>query len=282
MNPLNTSQIRIAWSAWRCTTSKYVRVRFPGEGRNWDLLVADASAPAWELFAKTMRRHGYLFRESAGGTYNCRKIGTSGNWSLHAYALAIDLNPRKNPYGTFTTDQPSAFRNDLLALRCVNGRPLFTWGGDWNRNTEPDDKGPDPMHWQIAASPSDIFGGVDDPGYDDFDMLQPCKKGDRGDHVKTLQIMLNAAGFAPGVIDGVYGDGTSTALLACRKSVGSSVSDGNQFDTWAYQQLHQAHARKFATGVQGPPGPQGPVGPKGERGPKGDPGPQPRTATFSY
>ncbi|GAA3511255.1 hypothetical protein GCM10023075_73270 [Streptosporangium album] len=30
--------------------------------------------------------------------FNCRRVETSGSWSQHAYGLAIDVNPRENPY----------------------------------------------------------------------------------------------------------------------------------------------------------------------------------------
>lgn len=30
--------------------------------------------------------------------FNCRRVETSGSWSQHAYGLAIDVNPRLNPY----------------------------------------------------------------------------------------------------------------------------------------------------------------------------------------
>jgi hypothetical protein len=30
--------------------------------------------------------------------FNCRRVGTSGSWSQHAYGLAIDINTRENPY----------------------------------------------------------------------------------------------------------------------------------------------------------------------------------------
>jgi hypothetical protein len=30
--------------------------------------------------------------------FNCRRATGSGNWSLHAYGLAIDVNPIENPY----------------------------------------------------------------------------------------------------------------------------------------------------------------------------------------
>lgn len=109
-----------------------------------------------------------------------------------------------------------------------------------------------------------------------FDMLAASKVGDRGQHVSALQTMLNGSGFDAGTVDGIYGPKTSAALLACRKSVGSSATSGDVFDHWGYQQLHRVHASKFGGGgSQGPPGPQGPKGDKGDRGPagpKGDPG----------
>jgi hypothetical protein len=30
--------------------------------------------------------------------FNCRRVGTSGSWSEHAYGKAIDINPVENPY----------------------------------------------------------------------------------------------------------------------------------------------------------------------------------------
>lgn len=151
--------MRAAWAEWRCDTSVMVRVGFGGVDRTWNLIVADDAAPAWQAFARVMAQHRYLFRESAGGTYNCRPInGVPGNpYSLHSYGLAIDLNPSKNPQGTHITDMPPGFISDVKALRCVNGRPCFQWGGDWAGGTA------DPMHWQVGATPSDIASGIVEP-----------------------------------------------------------------------------------------------------------------------
>lgn len=113
-----------------------------------------------------------------------------------------------------------------------------------------------------------------------FDMLAPSKIGDKGPQVSALQVMINASGFDAGTVDGIYGPKTSSGLLALRKSIGSSATTGDVFDHWAYEQVHQVHAKKFASGgTQGPPGPTGPkgatgpTGPAGPAGPKGDPGP---------
>lgn len=167
--PLFTSAMRDRWDAWRCNPAKMVRVSFPGvEGAKWRLLVADAAAPAWIAFAKVMVRHGYLFRESAGGTYNCRHTNHDPDlpWSLHSYGVAADLNPAKNPQGTQTTDMPAAFRADVKAIVCGNGRPAFRWGGDWKGSVA------DPMHWQLGCSPADLETGIIDPKEKQMDYVE--------------------------------------------------------------------------------------------------------------
>lgn len=136
-----TAQKRTWWADWRCNPSKMTAVTFPGAGRDWHLPIADAAVPAFELFASLMRKHNYLFREVSGGTYNCRYIDNNPakGWSLHAYGIAIDLNPSKNPYGTSRHNYPQGFINDVLATG------LFKWLNTF-----------DPMHWEIDVPPSQI------------------------------------------------------------------------------------------------------------------------------
>lgn len=144
----SSQQVRVWWAGWRCDPTRMVRVAFPGQGRVWNLLVADESAPVWEDFAAIMVKHNYLFLESAGGTYNCRKIAGSDKWSLHAYGVALDLNPRKNPFGSpLRHNYPQAFIDDVLAHRS-SGHQTFMWGGTWST--------PDAMHWQLNVPPGDI------------------------------------------------------------------------------------------------------------------------------
>lgn len=101
--------------------------------------------------------------------------------------------------------------------------------------------------------------------------LMFCKLGDTGEHVQALQAAINAIGdLVPRLKeDGVYGPATSAAVLAMRRSVGSKVTSGDQYDAHAYVQLLMCMARRFGDGQ---PGPRGPKGDPGERGPKGDPG----------
>jgi hypothetical protein len=113
------------------------------------------------------------------------------------------------------------------------------------------------------------------------DPMIGLKSGDQGQGVYALQNLLRRAGFDPGPSDGDYGPATSSALLACRKAMGSSATSGDEVTGDAYAQVHAAMARMYAgkDGAAGPTGPKGatgatgPAGPRGATGAKGDPGP---------
>jgi D-alanyl-D-alanine carboxypeptidase len=78
--------------------------------------------------------------------FNCRPaVGSSqGSWSMHAYGLAIDVNPVENPYIVGGRPRPPAGRRYLDRSRvrpgmAVEGRVLvrafesvgWRWGGRW-------------------------------------------------------------------------------------------------------------------------------------------------------
>lgn len=109
----------------------------------------------------------------------------------------------------------------------------------------------------------DITGGGNNEMGDDMIGL---KQGDEGERVKALQGLLTRAGFFPGEHDGRYGPKVASAVLAMRKSQGSSATDGINFTGAAYEQLFVALIKKQATGVKGDRGPAGPTGPAGKDG----------------
>lgn len=155
----SSTQIRSWWTSYRCRPSRFVKVTFPGDGRTWDLSVAEESAPIWRAFSQIMASEPYLFLESAGGTYNCRPP------SLHAYALAIDINPSKNPYKNPPKhNYPPTFIERAEGIR-ANGKQALQWGGRW-----PADNPPDTMHWQINVGPWDVKNIKWDKGNGDGDM----------------------------------------------------------------------------------------------------------------
>lgn len=138
------------WAGWKAQPSKMDSVHIPGpNGKVWTLLFADRTVPAWNIFAAIMADHQYYFRELAGGSYNASPARLASG-SLHAYGLALDLNPSKNPFHTTTTDMPQAFVDDVEAVRCNNGVDVFRWGMLFQ----------DPMHWEINCRPSDLATGI--------------------------------------------------------------------------------------------------------------------------
>ncbi len=250
----STSTLRDWWSDYLCDTAEFERVAFPGpEGADqWNLYVAREAVPAFEVLADIMSKHGYLFRESAGGTYNCRKISGSNNYSLHAYAVCIDLNPSKNPYGTAKTDQPKAMTDELAALRTGDGSRVFTWGMNWTPTSSKD-----PMHWQIDCSPSAVASGII---YDDVIPPKPTpppsggditlqitrrtiRGGDNdsgyGQDVRQCQAMLVAHSYWTGgdptvrsMIDGIFGDDTTKLVKAFQKDKGLTQDGVVGEKTW--------------------------------------------------
>jgi hypothetical protein len=71
----------------------------------------------------------------------------TGTWSMHAYGLAVDLNPRENPYvGCGQSRDPTAqsYRDRSRKRRgMVGGRTVrafgsvgWGWGGSWSGNTK--------------------------------------------------------------------------------------------------------------------------------------------------
>lgn len=248
----SSSQVREWWTGYECVTSRYTRVDFPGLNRTWSLLVADRSKPIWEVVATIMTEEQYLFLESAGGTYNCRPP------SLHAYALALDLNPSKNPYACpLKTNMPAEFVRRMKSIR-ANGKPALVWGGDW-----PCSNPPDPMHFQLAVKPDDCKGVTYDGQNVANAMRLPLRIGDVGEDVKYLQTKLIAIGFLPRTTPpknhGTYDADTSAAVLAMRKSVGSGATSGDVYASDAAQQLDTAWSKFYSTGEPGPPGPPGSV-----------------------
>jgi hypothetical protein len=89
------------------------------------------------------------------GSFECRQAVPSpcaggrgtGSWSMHAYGLAVDLNPVENPYvGCGQSRDPaskpyfdrSRHRRGMVTRRVINAfRSIgWGWGGAWGGNTK--------------------------------------------------------------------------------------------------------------------------------------------------
>ena len=76
--------------------------------------------------------------------FNCRRVGGSSAWSMHAYGLAIDVNPIENPYVLGGRVSPPAGRRFLDRKSGARGLAVeggelvralesvgWSWGGRW-------------------------------------------------------------------------------------------------------------------------------------------------------
>ena len=161
-----TTELRAAWAHFECRPDLMVRALFPtslpttGDGYIY-LGVAPPTLPAWTFLAEAMVSSGVTFDEWAGGTYNCRNIAGTTLKSPHAYGVAFDLNPARNPASSrLIMDLPLSFVQRVLALRTVNGRRVFRWGGDWDDNPDTAHSLYDPMHFEITCGPDDLATGL--------------------------------------------------------------------------------------------------------------------------
>src|SRR3982751_2536751 len=76
-------------------SGSYVTVRINDAGAR--VTVDAAIGELVGLIMRANERDGYHYRPADTGAQNCRRIGGSGEWSMHAYGLAIDQNWTTNP-----------------------------------------------------------------------------------------------------------------------------------------------------------------------------------------
>ncbi len=145
---------------------------FDRRGHTGQLVVNAAAAdPLARVFGKLYRLHFRIRhmqlddmygpargRPSDGdvsGSFSCRQAVPSpcsggsgtGTWSMHAYGLAVDVNPVENPYvGCGQSRDPAAkpffdrshHRKGMVTARVVGafGSVGWGWGGSWTGNTK--------------------------------------------------------------------------------------------------------------------------------------------------
>jgi hypothetical protein len=127
-------------------------------------------------------------------TYNNRNIAGTKVKSMHAWPLAIDINPAKNPYrkdNKLITDIPY----EIVTIFENNG---FKWGGHFKTIK-------DPMHFEYIGVPKKEVTIID------------LKKGDTGNLVREAQSMLAAYGYNL-TVDGIFGVRTEAMVLSFQAS----------------------------------------------------------------
>jgi hypothetical protein len=168
-----TQWLREAWRDYGCAESRMVPLRLFRTVTPVNPLTREA----FVALERALRSAGY--RPRSVWNYNCRDIkGQPGRRSLHAYGLALDVDPRCNPHRrgapgparfsraatqqdrcrdvlagwadtAFTPEQVAA----VEAIRTVDGLQVFAWGGRWTT-------APDSMHFQINVSPEELGRGI--------------------------------------------------------------------------------------------------------------------------
>jgi hypothetical protein len=145
-----TTQIR-SWWAPACT-GPFTKVALYGKGM---VSVRPDVVDAVHALSTCLERYEYATRAADTGAYNCRKITGGTGYSLHAYGVALDVNWLTNAYGrTLVTDMPKAMVAAIKAIRTVNGKQVWRWGGDYVGNK-------DAMHYEVVAHPADLATGID-------------------------------------------------------------------------------------------------------------------------
>jgi len=81
-----------------------------------------------------------------GGSFNYRPMRGLSTLSMHAFGVAIDLDPANNGLG----DQTPRFAQFPQVLKAFADEG-WVWGGDWNGNgLTSDERRCDGMHWQAT------------------------------------------------------------------------------------------------------------------------------------
>lgn len=94
----------------------------------------DIVAPLERAFRNIIERGLTDQIETWDGCFNIRNKRGLKSWSLHAWAIAIDINAARNGLGRMPT-----MSKELVKCFTDAG---FHWGGTWRR--------PDGMHFQLA------------------------------------------------------------------------------------------------------------------------------------
>ncbi len=126
--------------------------------------VTPVAIEAFTAFDQALARTEYDAR--VVGTYNCRAITGGRKLSLHAYGIAVDLDPYSfgNPY--YGRSHPKGWKfswsetkftpnqvQSVEAIRTNSGKKVWLWGGRWNTIK-------DYMHWELDVPPKDLETGI--------------------------------------------------------------------------------------------------------------------------
>lgn len=130
----------------------------------------------------------YNFRGIAGATCTCSNFGRC---SLHGNGIAIDIDPRLNPFvrKDFSWDD-TAFTSGQIALiegiLNTKGEQIWSWGGRWGSVK-------DYMHFETNVDPgSTDVDWTSVPGETEGEQaMLPLNKGDRSEDIRLAKDRIN-------------------------------------------------------------------------------------------
>jgi subtilisin family serine protease len=175
--PLTTAELREAWAGSLCAEPEMVTIALLSNPTP----VNPVAVEAFNALAEALWQTGY--RAHSVWAYSCRDVAQASSGqppraSLHAYGLAVDVDPDWNPHrhnvsgpivfsaeplqearerevaagvaGTvFTPEQVAA----VEAIHTVDGLQVFGWGGRWRTSH-------DAMHFEIRLTPAELRRGI--------------------------------------------------------------------------------------------------------------------------
>jgi len=223
---MSTSAMRKAWAP-ACRGPWGTVVLYGG----LKVQVDSRTVEAFSALSACLAAHGYAAdpNDPGGpGGLNCRAITGGTEPSLHAYGIAVDINPSRNPYANkLETDMPLGMIADIVNIRTRGGHRVFRWGGDWDNNPATAHSRYDPMHFEIVCTPEQLAGGLDpmtvqgatpvDPRVTVSASVRVVRLGSKGNAVRTVQ---HVVGAKP---DGGFGPDTDTAVKAWQRTNGLTV-----------------------------------------------------------
>lgn len=151
---LSSSQMRRAYGTYRCNQKDYREMLFLSR---YPVKIIGEWLEAWQAAEQALINTGYG-PATVVSSYNCRKIAGTRQWSLHAYRLAIDIDPQQNWRYDAPVDwsRSKLTEEQVMAVESIHfndGAQAFFAGARFLR--------PDPMHFQAAASLASVRSGVD-------------------------------------------------------------------------------------------------------------------------
>jgi peptidoglycan hydrolase-like protein with peptidoglycan-binding domain len=198
--------------------------------------VPSPAVDAYYALEAALRSAGYAPRSV--WAYNCRSIASSGKPSLHSAGIAVDIDPKENPFtpgdkhgGKLKPNHVAA----VLAIKNTKGTRVWAWGGDWSK--------PDRMHFQLDVGPTELDinwstvpGGrpssagkagataaasaVSTPTDEEEQVLTKGAGGEAVTHFQKLLLAWDPKSLPKYGADGDYGTETINAVKAFQTAMG--------------------------------------------------------------